>query len=232
MTFSEIERNFIIMFNIEIFLSSLMWFVYLLFSYSLLSQIFLNLKRKKLSGMDSNFLLLTFVLQIILCLYSYLQDLPLVYKVMNPIYLFLILILFGQRFYFLKSKKNRRKFLHDISRNLFFMGLVLIFFSFSPFKKDMIGWLFVGINALKNSLQAFKIYSRKSVRGLSFSFLMMTTFSYFIEMILALLMGLPIQIIFNDFKSIFIYCIMLCMYNVYKNKKNKEVKEKEVSLYA
>ncbi len=206
----------------DIFLAnSIIWIINIIFFISLLPQLLLNYKLKVGTGLADSFILGSLLGQFSYIAYSFSANLPLVYRIMNPIYLIPLLLLVYQRFYYsnlLEIKKVFKKYLV-----VFFIVLIIIFLSITNnYFCNFLGWLPVGTGLFKKLPQVFKVYLKKSVKGFSLGFIYLNIAGYVVEMFAALFLNLPLQVIANDLKNIIIFSIFLGQFFLYK-KVNKEI---------
>ena len=68
--------------------------------------------------------------------------------------------------------------------------------------------------------QVVKVFLEKSVHGFSFSLVSLVAFGDAIELIVALLLGLPAPTLFNDFRGILIYVIFSLQFWYYKESRH------------
>ncbi|MBD3231958.1 hypothetical protein GF322_04865 [Candidatus Dependentiae bacterium] len=191
------------------------WIINIIFVFSFLPQIILNYKLKTATGIADYYILGSFLGQCSYIAYSFRASLPLVYKVMNPIYTAPLFLLIIQRFYY--SDFYMRK---KICRQYFFVVMIILllfFISFLEYKLiiNFLGWIPIGTGFLKKLPQIFKIYIKKNVHDFSCGFIFLNIFGYCFEMIAAIFLNLPFQVIANDLKNIFIFSIFLIQFFLY-----------------
>ncbi|MCK4651159.1 PQ-loop repeat-containing protein [Candidatus Babeliales bacterium] len=193
------------------------WISGIIFLSSFVPQIFLNFKLKTTSGLSDLFLLGLLNSQACYVGFTFSTKLPLVYKIFNPLYFFLILVLIFQRyFYYTNHKNNKFLFIYFIN---FFLVLILIFYvtNYNLTWGYFLGWLPIGISFFKKFPQIFKIYMKKSIKGFSLYFVLIVLLAYSFEGFAALILKLPSQILYADLKGILFYLIFLLQFVLYKN---------------
>ncbi len=189
----------------------------IIFIISLLPQIHLNYKIRSTKGLSDIFILASLNGQFSYLVYAFIKDLPLIYRVINPIYAFLLFIIIYQRFSYsdgsIKDKNILRIYLFNV--------LVLIFVSYliitgATSLGYLLGWIPVGIGLWKKVPQMFKVYKSKSVYGFSLFFIVLSLLSYTFETSAALILDLPAPILLNDFRGFFVNFIFLLQFWIYK----------------
>ncbi|MBD3231957.1 hypothetical protein GF322_04860 [Candidatus Dependentiae bacterium] len=218
----------------EFLANSIIWLIYTFFSLSLVPQIILNYKRKKNKGLSDSFLAASISFQAFYVFYAFFCNLPLAYKLMNSIYLFLTCVLVLQRLLYYKSAARRRKLYSFYLFNIFLILSFIVFaIGFMNFKNPLIGWIFVSFNTFRNVIPMFDGFLNKSLKGISASFILLSLLSYSFEMLASLALNLPVQITVNDAFSILIYFILFLEYKVYKKGiKYTKVGRKKLKTYA
>ena len=189
----------------------------LFFVLSLIPQILLNYKIKSTNGLSDLFILTLLNSSYFYLVYSFSNNLPIVYKVVNITYLVLICLIIFQRFKY--SKNNEKKFLFFYMFNILILFIVtcLIYLKFLAYAY-LIGWIPVGIGIWKKVPQIFKIYRRKSVHGFSFYFILISLISNFFEVLGNFCLNLPIPMIVNNFRGILVNLVFLGQFLLYKQK--------------
>jgi len=86
---------------------------------------------------------------------------------------------------------------------------------------QILGWLPVAIGTWKKFPQMFKIYWEKSVEGFSLGFILICILAYSFEMFAGFVLGLPLQILANDFRGLFAYLVFLFQFFLYKKRSIK-----------
>ncbi len=189
----------------------------IVFILSLFPQLHLNYKIKSTKGLSDIFILASLNGQFSYLVYAFIEDLPFIYRVINPIYAFLLLIIIFQRFYYsdgsVKDKNILRIYLFNI--------LVLIYVAYLIFTGMtslgyLLGWIPVGIGLWKKVPQMFKVYRSKSVYGFSLFFIILSLVSYTFETSAALMLNLPKPVLLNDFRGFFVNFVFLFQFWIYK----------------
>lgn len=193
------------------------WIAQIIFFLGILPQIGLNFKLKSTKGLSDFLLIGYFNAYIFYLFYVFCLNLPIAYKVMIPLSFVAVLILIFQRFYY---SENQDLYLRIV---YLFNFIVALFFIPIAIKNYFIlghiaGWLMMTTWAIYQIPQVVKNYKSRSVKGLSFAWLSIIAFGDFIEFVVAILLGLPPQTYWNNFRGIFIYLIFL--YQFYRFKRN------------
>lgn len=206
----------------EFFANVFIWISNLIFFFSLIPQIFLNKKLCSTFGLSDLFLL-GYMNSVIANLgYTFCTDLPLVYKIMNPLYAFAVFTLIFQRFkYFCVQRDRKTLILFCVNLVLILIVSILIFF-----KKISVtwflGWIPILISLWKKIPQIFKIQRTKSVYGFSLGFILLSLFACFFEILGVIFLKLPVQVLFQDLKGISVYMIFLVQFILYRKNSQLE----------
>ncbi|MBD3272820.1 hypothetical protein GF385_00515 [Candidatus Dependentiae bacterium] len=189
----------------------------LIFMLSLLPQIFLNYRIKSTKGLSDIFILASLNGQFSYLVYAFIKDLPFIYKIINPIYAFLLSIIIFQRFYYSDKSLNDKKILRIYLLNIFIL-FSIAFFIFTGLTNlgYLLGWIPVGIGLWKKVPQMFKVYKAKSVYGFSLFFIVLSLLSYTFETSAGLILNLPAPVLFNDLRGFFVNLVFLMQFWVYK----------------
>ena len=203
------SQNFIA--NFFVYIANIIFFI------SFIPQIFINYKLKTTKGLSDLFILGYLISSFSDFCFIFSSNLPFVYRITSPFYLFFIIILVIQRFYYFDYKKDR-KFLFLCAINiLFFLILIFLFLNYSNKIGWFLGWVPIFISLIKKIPQILKIYVKKTVFGFSLLFILINFTGYLFEIVGALILELPVQVIITDFKGVFVYLIFLFQFVLYKN---------------
>ena len=201
------------------------WIVYFISLASIVPQIHLNYKTKSAKGLSNFYLISLFLGYIAYLLYVYCLDLPIAYKIMVPISCLLISILIIQQFFWFKKKiiSNSTQLYSTkqlYSTNFFIIFLLVILTIKFPYKIGHIaGWFSVTMWSIYQFPQVYKIYSNKSVAGLSLLFISLNCLSNFLGLIAALYFKLPIQSILISGQGIIFFIIFCYQFWLYGKRK-------------
>lgn len=140
--------------------------------------------------------------------YIYSLGLPMVYKVMIPIYTFNIGMVLVQAMYYAPNAQYRRKVITYMitALALFIVGWSLSRW-FPVFVGRYAGWLAVSTLAFAQIPQAYKNYTRKSVHGFSLGYTLLMGLGSFIELCYVIVLQLPVQTLASCTRSLFFYTI-------------------------
>jgi hypothetical protein len=207
--------------NQEFFADIFIWISNLIFFLSLVPQIFLNKKIQTTSGLSDLFLLGNMNSVIANLGYTFSVDLPLVYKIMNPIYALAVFALVFQRFRYSDFEFNKKVFLLFGINLIFILSFVVLTVLSVPVLGWFLGWVPIGISLCKKVPQIFKIHRTKSVHGFSLGFILLSLGAYLFEIIGVLALNLPTQVLYQDLKGISVYVIFLVQFVLYK--KNSQI---------
>jgi uncharacterized protein with PQ loop repeat len=197
----------------------LVLFANFIFMISLLPQIFLNYKIRSTKGLSDLFIFASLNGQFSYLVYAFTKDLPKIYKIINPIYAFLFLIIIFQRFYYSDSTPKEKKVLRLYSFNIFILiFLTYLILSARSFIGNILGWIPVSIGLCKKVPQMFKVYKTKSVYGFSLFFILFSLVSYACETIAGFILQLPAPVLFNDIRGLSVNLIFLLQFWLFSSK--------------
>jgi len=204
------------MFTYDFFANISVWIALLIFLMSMMSQLILNFRLKTTQGLSDLFILGFLNSQSCYIGFTYSLDLPLVYKVMNPLYGMLILILIVQRFLYARQYANN-KILPVYVIN-FFLALSVIVYAaqYSVWLGHMLGWIPIFICLAMEMSQLSKIYRAKSVRGFSLYFVIISIAAYSFEFVSALILKLPKQVLLTDLRGMMVFSLFLIPFVLYR----------------
>jgi uncharacterized protein with PQ loop repeat len=194
------------------------WIVHIVASIGILPQILLNYKFKSTAGLSNVYISIYISGHFFHLLYIFCLDLPIAYKIMNPLSFSLVLVLALQRTIYNKNKtKHRPVKLYCI--NFFIISLLIALAINFPAKiGHLAGWISFIIWTIYQLPQVFKIYSKKSVVGFSFAAVSVGGFQNLVGFAAVLALGLPLQTIFTALRGIIFFAIFCFQFWIYKNK--------------
>ena len=196
------------------------WIFHIMAVVSILPQILLNYKLKSTAGLSNTYISIYLSGYFFHLFYVFCLDLPIAYKVINPLLFSLVLVLAFQRFFYSKDKAWN----HPIklySMNFFIISFLIVLAINFPIKiGHLAGWISVAIWTVYQLPQVFKIYSKKSIEGFSFAAVSCSGFQNFLEFAAVLALGLPLQSIFVALRGIIFFAIFCFQFWIYKNKSN------------
>jgi hypothetical protein len=185
---------------------------------SLFFQVFHNFRIKTTKGFGDLFILGLLNMQACYIGFTFARDLPLVYKIINPIYGSLIVILIVQRFMYLRQYKNNKILPIYLLNILFAIGIVLYAIKYSLFLGNMLGWIPIFIALINEVGQGTRVHLAKSVVGLNPYFILGTITAYVFELISVIILGLPVQVMCTDIKSILVYSFFFLQFLIYRKR--------------
>ena len=202
-------------FDQEFICNSVIWIIKIIFLFSVFPQIVLNYKLKTARGLSDLFILGSLAGQTSYIGYAFYANLPLVYKIMNPIYSASLLFLAIQRLYYTNVVDRKKILFFYISIFSVMSFLMVLAFNGNSFAGSFLGWFPMGTGFFKKLPQIFKIYLQKTIKGFSFGFILLNITAYIFEMFAAIFLNLPLQVIANDLKNIFLFSIFLFQFFLY-----------------
>lgn len=198
----------------------LIWVAQFLYFVCFIPQIWTNYKLKSGKGLNDLFLLAYLNTMLTLLFYSFCLGLPPAYKLMYPLQTIATIILTLQRLYYDNfSEAKYYWLLYGLNLTLPLL-LVPCAISNCIITGEITGWIFFSISLVNQLPLVIKIASEKSVRGISFDFLLITGIAGIIEFYVALKLGLPLQTIFGSARIIVFFIIFCILFLLYKNNNN------------
>lgn len=198
------------------------WIVHIVAAVGVLPQIFLNYKVKSTTGLSNTYILIYLSGHIVQLFYVFCLDLPIAYKVMEPLSSLLVFILAFQCFFY-----NKHKVMHFsiklYSVNFFVIFSLIVLAANFPNKiGHLTGWISVIIWTIYQLPQVFKIYSKKSVEGFSFAAISCGGFQNLLGFAATLSLGVPLQSVFTALRGLIFFAIFCFQFWIY-GKKSKPV---------
>lgn len=196
------------------------WILHIIAVIGISPQILLNYKTKSTAGLSNTYILIYLYGYFSHLFYVFYLDLPIAYKIMNPLLFSLVLVLAFQSLIYNKYKaKHHPVKLYCV--NFFMISLLIASAINFPTKTGhLAGWISLIIWTVYQLPQVFKIYSKKSVAGFSFAAVSISGFQNFLGFGASLALGLPLQSIFSALRGIIIFAIFCFQFWIYKNKSN------------
>jgi len=184
------------------------WVIQILLWAGLSQQVVLNFRLKSTEGLSDLMLVGYFYGFTVYSYYIFLLSFPLAYKIMGSLSFMTMLIMIVQRFVYRKQYKKDKKLLLFFSVSACMACLLLPYACLYPqLVGNAMGWVNVAIWGLLHLPQVFKNYIRKSVAGLSFGFICLYIIACVLELMVAVLIGLPMQTKVTIVRAIIIYMI-------------------------
>jgi uncharacterized protein with PQ loop repeat len=184
------------------------WIPHTLYATAILPQIYKNYHLRSTAGLSIPMVFSRFSGELSYIIYIYSLGLPMVYKVMIPIYTFNIGMVLVQAMYYAPNKVYRGKVIMymAIALSLFASGWTLAQ-AWPVFVGRYAGWLAVSTLAFAQIPQAYKNYTRKSVHGFSLGYTLLMGLGSFIELCYVIALQLPVQTLASCTRSLFFYTI-------------------------
>ena len=198
------------------------WLVRIVATAGILPQIFLNYKVKSTNDLSNTYILIYLFGNIVQLVYIFCLDLPIAYKIMNPISFLLVIVLAFQAIFYNKNKsKNIHRLITLLCVSLFIIFLLIIVaINFPTSTGHLAGWISVVIWTIYQLPQVFKIYSRKSVAGFSFATISFAGFQNIIGLTATLALGVPLQSVLVALRGIIFFAIFCLQFWIYRKKTN------------
>jgi hypothetical protein len=190
---------------------------------SLFFQVFHNFKIKTTKGFGDLFILGLLNMQACYIGFTFARNLPLIYKIINPLYGLLILILIIQRFMYLGQYENNRILPIYVFNVLCATGVVLYAIKYNVVLGNMLGWIPIFIALINEMGQGARVHFAKSVVGLNPYFVLGTIAAYVCELIAVIVLKLPTQVMCTDIKSILVYSFFFLQFLMYRKRDVKYV---------
>lgn len=156
-------------------------------------------------------------------LYNYFLWLPFAYRFMRPLTMIALAVLIVQSFRSAETPQLKHRIvlaytaLASVTAGLILWGI------WTPsFVGHGAGWVSCVAFSVHQLPQMWKNYTRKSVEGLSFAYLTLLCVGAILEIVVALIMGLPIQSVLNGLRGVVYYSIF-CYQFVHYSKESDDV---------
>lgn len=156
-------------------------------------------------------------------LYNFFLWLPFAYRCVRPFTLAALLVLVVQSYWYAETPQLKRRIafaytaLASVTAGLILWGIWM-----PGFIGHGAGWVSCAALSVYQAPQVWKNYTRKSVEGLSFAYLTLLCVGATLEIVVALIMGLPIQSVLNGLRGIAYYTVF-CYQFVYYSKESDDV---------
>ena len=198
------------------------WIVLIIASAGILPQIFLNYKMKSTAGLSSTYMSIYCVGHAVHLFYVFCLDLPLAYKIMEPVSSLLVVVLAFQWFFYNKRKVIRHSIkLYSVNFFIIFF-LIVLAINFPNKIGHLAGWIGVVIWTTYQLPQVFKIYSKKSVEGFSFAAVLCGGVQNLLGFVATLALGVPLQSVFTALRGLVFFAVFCFQFWIYR-KESKPV---------
>lgn len=166
----------------------------------LLPQVITNYRVKSGSGLSDLFAIGYLNGHFAQLFYVYCLSLPLGYKIFVPIQLSIVCTLIFQRLFY-DHFVHKKLLIFYLCNTLCAIALIPIACKIPALCGTAHGWFAMIIFSLSQLPQLYKLFSERSVRGFSFLFVLVMGCGSFLELTGSLILGLPIQTIFNAVRN-------------------------------
>jgi len=192
------------------------WIPFTIYYFSGIPQILLNYRNRSTSGLSYRMVFFDYTGNFSTTIYTFLLALPFACRVMEPLCMLNIGILVFQCFHYCRDASARRFLVASYVMLHTVAGLMLVVAWWYPTAIGAaMGWISVGVQLFTHLPQVLKNHARKSVKGLSFGYISLFGFAGFMEMVIAYILGLPIQNLFNGLRAVTYYCILCVQFYRY-----------------
>ncbi len=150
-------------------------------------------------------------------MYAFFMCLPLLDKISLPFRLLMLMILMLQGFYSEKDTNTRNQI--TTSYVLWFVFVISLFGLgyYYPYRVgNFAGWFSFGIRLVYQIPQVVKNYKRKSVKGLSFAYLSLNGLGAFLELMAAIIVGMPVQSWLGAVRGLVMYGVFCMQFVIYR----------------
>ncbi len=191
------------------------WVSQLAYTLCFLPQIATNYRAKSGSGMSDLFLVGYFNLHAVTLFYAFLLNLPMAYKMCVPLQVTFILVLVVQRVWYDKAPFAKQL-------EIFYLMNIAVLLASVPYALanpimvgHIAGWGNVTLGLVSQVPQAFKVWREQSVVGFDRSFVYVLLFAGSIELLGAVVGGLPMQTQFSSFRVVAFSLLFLWQFKQY-----------------
>lgn len=180
----------------------------------LIPQVLLNFKLRSARGINDVTLLGYFNGFLSFVYYAYCCNLPFSYKVMLPLSFITFFIIVVQRFVYERPLGEKSSFLSNgkllviyVLNGLLYVLIIPGAVAYPMLIGNVAGWISISIWALYQVPQVFKIYYSKSIVGFSFLLVSLVGFGDCLQLLVAIILKFPAQMVVNGFRGVLIYLI-------------------------
>jgi uncharacterized protein with PQ loop repeat len=202
------------MFELKTTFMTLTWILQFFFWFSLIPQVIMNVKMHSTSGLSSITLWGYFTAYTASSLYAFCLNLPLAYKVIDPICLLTVIFMIGQQILYEKKLDLAWEYAITILCTIVSIPLAI---SNPIYIGNLFGWASTIIWMTYQIPQMLKIHSEKSVVGLSFALIALVGIGNFLEMLTSFALQFPIQSTITTIRGTFFSIILVMQYFIYHN---------------
>ena len=149
--------------------------------------------------------------------YDYFLIHPLAYRVMRPLTVLALLVLVGQAYWYTDDALIRQRTI--ITYTLFAVisaAFAVLGFAFPEVVGSVAGWVGMLALAFYQAPQVIKDYARRSVDGLSFSYLSLLCGGAVLEVMMTLILRLPIQSMLDGLRGMAYYGVFCYQFVTYE----------------
>jgi uncharacterized protein with PQ loop repeat len=187
---------------VNAFVFILTWTAQISYVVCLFPQIYLNYKRKSTEGLSDLFLLALLHGASSAIFYVFGLNLPMSYKLMIPIAEIATLVVIIQRIIYADAENRNHRLILYLSNMLIYLPLISCAIFYPTTSGTSMGWVNLFAYSVNLLPQIVKIQLSKSVKGFSYSFILILAIAGFCELVSAYLLNLPVQSCFNGFRNI------------------------------
>lgn len=185
-----------------------LWVPQTLYASAIIPQMVKNYRLKSTAGLSLPMVFARFSGELAYTTYIHLLGLPLVYRIMIPVYTFNIGVLLLQAAWYAPDAQYRRRVLIGMASALLLTMCGALLSRWSPVLVGRYaGWLAVCILAFSQMPQVYKNYMRSSVHGFSLGYTLLMGTGSFIELCYVIYLQLPVQTLASCTRSLFFYTI-------------------------
>jgi len=193
----------------------------IIFSAALLPQIIMNYLNKSAKGVSRSMVFLAVASNNLYMIYAFFMGLPLLDKVSLPFRLLMLMIVMLQGFYSETDTDVRNQIMTSYVLWFVFVFSLFGLGHFYPYRVgNFAGWFCMGIRFVYQIPQVMKNYQRKSVAGLSFAYLSLNGLGSSLELVAAMLLGMPTQSWLGAIRGLVMYGIFCGQFVLYKGWKS------------
>lgn len=184
------------------------WVPHTLYACAIVPQIIKNYRLKSTHGLSLPMIFSRFSGEVSYIFYIYLLGLPMVYRVMIPIYTFNLGLLLVQAAWYAPDQEYRtRVFFGMVAVVTCAIGAVPLVWYWPVFMGKYAGWLAVCTLAFSQAPQVYKNYKRQSVHGFSLVYTLLMGAGSFVELLYVVYLQLPVQTLASCTRSLLFYTI-------------------------
>lgn len=194
------------------------WLPFSIYYIAGIPQIITNYRSESTAGLSYRMVFFDYTGNLTTTIYTYLLGLPLACKVMEPLCVLNIGILVYQGYLYTRDGSIKRNILLAYTAlHAFCVVMIVVGYWYHHEIGNLMGWLSLLVQTFTQLPQVLKNRRRRSVQGLSFAYVNLFGLACTLEMLIAWMMGLPMQSFLNGLRGVCYYTVFCCQFYRYRD---------------